>query len=149
MGNVPEPVKIRQLPAYFNRLRQKKAGSGSTTLIFYFLDIYCTVPGPVWRILNRVTDVPWHEGMSPTFLLVQQRGQWGAPSGCWGGGWIHQPTHSKGGGYQDPAHWGQLQLYFGPRPIIQALVVLYQWNCYFLNLHSFVQIWCEKKIVNP
>ena len=57
----------------------------------------------------------------------------------------HPPTHPTGGltsltQHQAPAgaHWGQQQLYFGPRQITQAVVILYQWNCLvFLESSQF------------
>ena len=52
-------------------------------------------------------------------------------------------------GVSDPANWGQVQLFFGPRPITQAVVVWCQCNLYFWNLHSFLHKWCENKLSNP
>ena len=47
-----------------------------------------------------------------------------------------------------PAHWGQEQLFFGPKPITQAVVVLHPWNLYFWILHRWMRVWCEEKNFN-
>ena len=60
---------------------------------------------------------------------------------------IPEVLENTGNRFTKPARTKRhhVQLFSGPGPITQAVVVLNQYNLYFWNLHCCMDKWCEEK----